>query len=305
MATAIARVHEYKKGACSLQIQKSFAAADQGTLFLVPTPIGNLDDMTMRSIKTLQEVDLIAAEDTRNTGKLLAYFKIETPQISFHEHNTQQRIPELLAKLAAGVSIAQVSDAGMPSISDPGKELVKAAVAADIAVVPLPGANAGLTALIASGIEPQPFYFYGFLPRKNKELQIALQQLAQRPETVILYESPHHLQRTLADLATVFGEERSICLGRELTKLHESFERGTIGELISWYTEHDPRGEYVIVISGYVAEPTELAELSDQDIIAKVTALIDQGKKPNAAIKMVAQELQRSRQDIYALYHQL
>lgn len=288
-----------------MQIQKSFATTDQGTLFLVPTPIGNLDDMTMRSIKTLQEVDLIAAEDTRNTGKLLAYFNIETPQISFHEHNTQQRIPELLAKLESGISIAQVSDAGLPSISDPGKELVKAAVEAGLAVVPLPGANAGLTALIASGISPQPFYFYGFLSRKNKELNAALKQLAQREETVILYESPHHLQRTLTDLAGAFGAERQICLGRELTKLHESFERGTIGELIDWYAEHDPRGEYVIVLNGYVAEQVDVSQLSNADIIAKVDAVIAQGSKPNAAIKAVAQELQQSRQDIYAIYHEL
>ncbi|WP_125605699.1 16S rRNA (cytidine(1402)-2'-O)-methyltransferase [Lapidilactobacillus bayanensis] len=288
-----------------MQIQKSFATTDQGTLFLVPTPIGNLDDMTMRSIKTLQEADLIAAEDTRNTGKLLAYFNIETPQISFHEHNTQQRIPELLAKLAAGVSIAQVSDAGLPSISDPGKELVKAAVAAGIAVVPLPGANAGLTALIASGISPQPFYFYGFLPRKNKELNSVLQQLAQRLETVILYESPHHLQRTLTDLAGAFGADRNICLGRELTKLHESFERGTIGELIDWYNEHDPRGEYVLIVSGRVAKQIDSSKLTTVDIVAKVDTAIAQGNKPNAAIKSVAQELQMPRQEIYRIYHEL
>lgn len=288
-----------------MQIQKSFATADQGTLFLVPTPIGNLDDITMRSIKTLQDVDLIAAEDTRNTGKLLSYFDIKTPQISFHEHNTQQRIPELVAKLQSGITIAQVSDAGMPSISDPGKELVKAAVVAGIAVVPLPGANAGLTALIASGIAPQPFYFFGFLPRKNKELQQALQQLVQREETIILYESPHHLQRTLADLAGVFGNEREICLGRELTKLHESFERGTIGELVDWYDQHNPRGEYVMIIKGYSAPITDGSELSDQEIIKRVEFLIEQGSKPNAAIKNVAQELQLTRQDVYQIYHQL
>ena len=149
-----------------MQRQHSFDQTELGTLYLVPTPIGNLQDMTFRAVDTLKTVDLIAAEDTRNTQKLLNHFEVETKQISFHEHNTAQRIPQLVEKLLTGISIAQVSDAGMPSISDPGKELVAAAIQNDIPVVPLPGANAGLTALIASGLEPQPFYFYGFLGRK-------------------------------------------------------------------------------------------------------------------------------------------
>lgn len=174
-----------------MQNQHSFDQHDSGTLFLVPTPIGNLDDMTVRAVKTLQTVDLIAAEDTRNTQKLLNHFEIETKQISFHEHNTQQRIPELIAKLQSGLSIAQVSDAGMPSISDPGKELVAAAIAANLPVVPLPGANAATTALIASGLAPQPFMFYGFLPRKASVQKAELTKLAQQEQTVIFMN--HHI----------------------------------------------------------------------------------------------------------------
>ena len=146
-----------------MQLQKSYEQHESGTLYLVPTPIGNLEDMTFRAIKILREVDLIAAEDTRNTRKLLTHFEVDTPQISFHEHNTQERIPQLVDKLLAGQSIAQVSDAGMPSISDPGHDLVRACINANVPVVPLPGANAGVTALIASGLAPQPFYFFGFL----------------------------------------------------------------------------------------------------------------------------------------------
>lgn len=290
-----------------MQIQQSFAATNQGTLFLVPTPIGNLDDMTFRSVKILNEVDLIAAEDTRNTGKLLAHFEIKTPQTSFHEHNTQQRIPELIEKLKAGTSIAQVSDAGLPSISDPGHELVVAAIAADIAVVPLPGASASLTALIASGLSPQPFYFYGFLPRKNKELVAALASFKTRQETIILYESPHHLKRTLADLNSAFGENQPIVLGRELTKIHESFERGTISELQAWYDAHDPRGEYVLLLSGPGQNQVDQRsnDLSDGEIIQAVDAKIEQGFKPNAAIKWVAEQLQKRRQEVYQIYHQI
>ncbi len=169
-----------------MQSQLSFSAQNQtGTLFLVPTPIGNLGDMTYRSVAVLKQVSLIAAEDTRNTQKLLNHFEIETPQISFHEHNTQERIPQLIAKLVAGEDLAQVSDAGMPSISDPGHELVMACIEAQIPVVPLPGANAALTALIASGVSPQPFYFYGFLDRKPKLQRETLSALKDRPESLI------------------------------------------------------------------------------------------------------------------------
>lgn len=166
-----------------------------GALYLVPTPIGNLGDMTYRAVDVLKEVDLIAAEDTRNTQKLLNHFEIKTSQISFHEHNTQERIPQLIDKLTNGINIAQVSDAGTPSISDPGHELVVACINAGIAVIPLPGANAGLSALIASGLSPQPFLFVGFISRRKKEKELQLQVLAKKKETLIFYEAPHRLKK--------------------------------------------------------------------------------------------------------------
>lgn len=283
-----------------MQNQHSFDQHDSGTLYLVPTPIGNLDDMTFRAVKTLQDVDLIAAEDTRNTQKLLNHFEITTKQISFHEHNTQQRIPELLAKLQAGMSIAQVSDAGMPSISDPGKELVAAAIAANLPVVPLPGANAGTTALIASGLAPQPFMFYGFLPRKASVQKAELTKLALQEQTLIFYESPYRVAKTLTAIQAVFGDRQAV-LARELTKLHEEFIRGSLSELITWAVE-SARGEFVIMVAGATpVAPTA----SDVPLVDQVQTLIDAGDKPNAAIKAVAKTNGLSRQEVYNAYHGL
>jgi len=291
-----------------LETQQSFADhAGIGTLYLVPTPIGNLQDMTYRAVATLNEVDLIAAEDTRNTQKLLNHFEITTKQISFHEHNTQERIPQFIEKLRAGTNLAQVSDAGMPSISDPGKELVAACVQADIPVVPLPGANAGLTALIASGLIPQPFYSYGFLPRKKSEQKNDLEQLAQRHETVILYESPFRVAKTLALLATVCEGSRQVVACRELTKRYEEFARGTLTEMVDWAQNHQLKGEFVLLISGNpqetVTETTD--ELAQLPIKAQVEALIAAGNKPNVAIKMIAKRRELARQTVYNQFHDL
>lgn len=283
--------------------QRSFVDNSKGCLFLVPTPIGNLDDMTFRAVKVLKEVDLVAAEDTRNTKNLLNHFEIPTDLISFHEHNTASRIPELIEKMEQGTNIAQVSDAGTPSISDPGKELVKAAIKDDIAVVPLPGATASTTALIASGIAPQPFYFYGFLPRKGKERTEALVDLANRMETTIIYESPYRVLKTLDDLAADFGEQRQITLARELTKLHEAFFRGSIQEAIDYYTENDPKGEFVLVIAGKPQEQVEA--MTDEQIISAVNALIEAGNKPNKAIKEIASQNDLKKQVVYNLYHNI
>lgn len=283
-----------------MQNQHSFDQHDSGTLFLVPTPIGNLDDMTVRAVKTLQTVDLIAAEDTRNTQKLLNHFEIETKQISFHEHNTQQRIPELIEKLQSGLSIAQVSDAGMPSISDPGKELVAAAIQANLPVVPLPGANAATTALIASGLAPQPFMFYGFLPRKASVQKAELTKLAEQQQTVIFYESPYRVAKTLTAIQAIFGDRQAV-LARELTKLHEEFIRGNLSELIDWAVE-SARGEFVIMVQG--ADPV-VPVASDVPLVEQVQALIDAGDKPNAAIKAVAKTNGLNRQAVYNAYHGL
>ena len=281
--------------------QRSFVDNSKGCLFLVPTPIGNLEDMTFRAVNTLKEADLVAAEDTRNTKNLLNHFEIPTELISFHEHNTAQRIPELIEKMNSGLKIAQVSDAGAPSISDPGKELVKAAIKEEIPVVPLPGATASITALIASGIEPQPFYFFGFLPRKGKERTEALVDLANRSETTIVYESPYRVKKTIQDLIAKFGPERRITLARELTKIHEAFLRGSLQDVAQYYEENDPKGEYVLIIAGKPADQTEAS--SDADLVAAVDNLIDHGKKPNKAIKEVAADNGLKKQTVYNLYH--
>lgn len=292
-----------------MQSQLSFSPQQTtGTLYLVPTPIGNLGDMTYRSVETLKDVDVIAAEDTRNTQKLLNHFEIETPQISFHEHNTQERIPQLVARLTAGESVAQVSDAGMPSISDPGHELVVACIAAEIPVVPLPGANAALTALIASGVSPQPFYFFGFLDRKPKLQRETLAKLVNRPESLIFYEAPHRLAKTLTGLVAGLGGSRQAALCRELTKRHEEFIRGSLDELLAWAKSSDQvRGEFVIIVSGN-ADPQadeETPDYSQLTIEAHVDQLIDQGQKTNDAIKTVAHLRQLKKQEVYQIYHHI
>lgn len=284
--------------------QKSFGTHTTGTLYLVPTPIGNLSDMTNRSIQVMQDVDVIAAEDTRHTQQLLNQFEITTKQISFHEHNKETRIPELVARLQAGDSIAQVSDAGMPSISDPGHELVKAAILADVPVVPIPGASAGITALIASGLAPQPFMFYGFLPRKPKEQLHELDLLKTHQETMIFYEAPHRLAKTLQSVEKVFGAERQVVLARELTKRYEEFLRGTIAELVAWATSNEVRGEFVVIVSGndQVIETSDADPLAELSAVDAVKELVENGLKPTAAIKQIAKQRSLDRQTLYLKY---
>ena len=284
--------------------QKSFGKQTVVTLYLVPTPIGNLGDMTNRSIQVMQAADVIAAEDTRHTQQLLNQFEITTKQISFHEHNKETRIPELVARLQAGESIAQVSDAGMPSISDPGHELVKAAILADVPVVPIPGASAGITALIASGLAPQPFMFFGFLPRKPKEQLRELEMLKSHRETMIFYEAPHRLGKTLQSIERVFGAERQVVLARELTKRYEEFLRGTVAELVAWTTNNEVRGEFVVLVAGN----DDVLEASDEDPLAELSAvdavkeLVASGLKPTAAIKKIAKQRSLDRQTLYLKY---
>lgn len=288
-----------------MQQVSSFQNQDSGTLYLVPTPIGNLDDMTFRAVKVLTGADLIAAEDTRHTQQLLNHFDIHTPEISFHEHNTEQRIPELIGKLKAGLTIVQCSDAGMPSISDPGKELVAAAVKEGIPVVPLPGANAGLTALIASGLVPQPFYFYGFLERKHQQQVQELEQLRNRSETMIFYEAPHRLKKTLKVMAEVFGDDRQAVLARELTKRYEEFSRGSLAGLTAFYDEHQPRGEYVVLIAGN-PHPDEYVQNDEAGTpIEQIDQKISEGLSTNAAIKLVAKKNKLNRQELYKQYHNI
>lgn len=286
-----------------LNFQKSFKGTKSfGTLYLVPTPIGNLEDMTFRAVNILQTVDLIASEDTRNTQKLLNHFDIETPQESFHEHNSGLKLPKLLALLKAGQSLAQVSDAGLPSISDPGHDLVLACIAEDIDVVALPGASAGITALIASGIAPQPHVFYGFLPRKKSEQVAFLTEKLTYPESQIFYESPHRVAATLANLLAVYGD-RQMAFVRELTKLYEEYRRGKISDVLA-SLETDPiKGECLIIVSG--SEDKGQAEDADLTDLEAVASLIQAGEKPNAAIKKVAKERGLVRQELYQAYHDL
>lgn len=278
---------------------------DTGVLYLVPTPIGNLEDITLRALNILKTVAWIAAEDTRNTQKLLNHFEITTKQLSFHEHNTQERLPQLLALLKEGQSIAQVSDAGMPSISDPGKELVKACIEAGITVVPLPGANAALTGLIASGLAPQPFFFWGFLPRKAKDQQAVLADFKAYSATLIFYESPYRILKTLENLKAVFGGQRQVVLARELTKRYEEFIRGSLVEVLTTLSERTIKGEFVILVAGAPVTKAGPLVLTDAEIRQRVTDLIQAGAKPNAAIKTLAQQTDQKKQTIYKIYHQL
>ena len=286
-----------------MQVQKSFKGETAyGKLYLVATPIGNLDDMSLRMVNTLKEVDRIAAEDTRNTGLLLKHFGIETKQISFHEHNAKERIPILLDMLQSGNDIAQVSDAGMPSISDPGHDLVQAALEAGITVVPIPGPSAGITALIASGLAPQPHIFYGFLPRKAGQQKEFFTSKKSYPETQIFYESPHRVRATLENMLAVYGD-RQVVLVRELTKIHEEYQRGLISELLAYTSEHPPKGECLLIVAG--AEEDAPQEISQEQILAEIDLLVEAGNKKNQAIKEVAKKYGKNKSELYAVYHEL
>ena len=284
-----------------MQIQRSFKdQRETGTLFLVPTPIGNRDDMSYRMIQTLKEVDLIAAEDTRNTGLLLKHFEIRTPQVSFHEHNAMEKIPDLLAHLESGKNVAQVSDAGLPSISDPGHDLVKAAIEREIPVVAVPGPSAGITGLIASGLAPQPHIFYGFLPRKEGQQKAFFQEKRDYPETQIFYESPHRVRATLQNMLAVYGD-RPVVLVRELTKIYEEYTRGTIEELVAYLEENPLKGECLLIVEGASEQEANLEEV---DLIQEIDLLVQSGMKKNQAIKQVAKQFGLQKSDLYARYHQ-
>ena len=282
-----------------MQIQKSFTH-HHATLFLVSTPIGNLSDMTPRAIETLKSVALIASEDTRVTKKLCNHFEIKTPLTSYHEHNKHQKTEVILDRLSLGENIALVSDAGMPLISDPGDKLVELALAAGYAVVPIPGANAALTALIASGLSPQPFLFYGFLERQKSKKKAQLQTIATTPATLIFYESPHRLKETLNAMLDVFGN-RQVVIARELTKMFEEFLRGTITELLDYLTE--VKGEVVLLVAGNSDEVKVDVWWEGMHLPEHVGHYISKGMKTNEAIKQVAADLGRSRQDVYKEYH--
>ena len=282
-----------------MQIQKSFTQKIS-TLFLVATPIGNLGDMTTRAVQTLKDVALIASEDTRVTKKLCNHFEITTPLTSYHEHNKLQKSDRILESLDNGGDVALVSDAGLPLISDPGDELVLMVLASGHAVVPIPGANAAITALVASGLTPQPFLFYGFLARQKNKQKQELEKLCTTPATLIFYESPHRLKETLINMLSVFGD-RDVVVARELTKMYEEFLRGKISELIEYLSE--VKGEIVLIVEGNYEAPavdTWWEKLTIQEHVAHYLSV---GLKPNAGIKQVAADLGRTRQDVYKEYH--
>ena len=286
--------------------QKSAETTETGKLFIVGTPIGNLEDMTYRAIRILQEADFIAAEDTRNTIKLCNHFNISTPLISYHEHNTRVAGEKIIEYLKSGKDIAIVSDAGMPCISDPGTDLVELAIEEEIAVVPVPGPNAAITALVASGILPQPFLFWGFLSRQKKEQKEQLSKLQSYQETVLFYEAPHRLKQTLRNLMEQFGEERKIVMARELTKRFEEFLRGTLAEAVAWADTHEIRGEFCLVVEGNrnaKEEPMEewWTDLSIKDHVERV---IEQKEiRSKEAIQEVAKTRGLGKRDVYQAYN--
>lgn len=277
--------------------QKSFEN-NQPTLYLVATPIGNLQEMTFRAIDILKNVDYIAAEDTRNTIKLLNHFEINTKLISHHEHNITSSIPKIISLLLDNHNIALVSDAGYPAISDPGYELVKACIDNQINVVPISGANACLDALIVSGICPQPFMFYGFLDHLDKKKKKELTSLKDYKETIVFYESPHRIKKTLKLMLDILGD-RNIALCREITKKHEEIIRGTISEIFNIVDEL--KGEMVLIVEG--SYEVVIEETFDISIYDHVQSYINQGYTPKDAIKEVAKIRNISKNIVYNEYH--
>lgn len=292
----------------SVNVQKSFEVASgaregYGKLYLVATPIGNLEDMTYRAVRTLREADIIAAEDTRQTRKLLTHFEISPGKLlSYHEHNKAASGPELIRFIIEGKNLALVSDAGLPAISDPGSDLVKLALEAGIAVIPIPGANAALSALIVSGLPTERFMFLGFLPRDNKEREGLLTALQDEESTLLMYESPHRLIKTLESLQVVLGD-RNIVLARELTKRYEEMTRGSIRDCLEWLNEYPPLGEYCLVVSG--AHPEQIKVKRDawwQELSIEEHVLHyenEEGLTRKDAMKKVAGDRGVSKRDIY------
>lgn len=270
-----------------------------GTLYLVATPIGNLGDLSLRAAETLEQVDFIAAEDTRVTVKLLNHLGLKKPMVSYYRHNTGTRGEELIARLLGGESCALVTDAGTPAISDPGEELVAQCAAQEIPVVPIPGPCAFVNALAVSGLPTGRFTFEGFLAMNKKNRRAHLESLRGEERTMIFYEAPHKLVATLRDLADTFGREREISLCRELTKLHEDIWKTTLGEAVEHYKANEPRGEYVLVMAGAPETADLEQELTLEQAAQRALELTGQGFGPTAAAKAAAQGTPYSKSEVY------
>lgn len=273
-----------------------------GTLYLCATPIGNLEDMTFRVIRTLKEVDLIAAEDTRNSIKLLNHFEIQTPMTSYHEFNKYEKGRKLVEKLLEGQNIALITDAGTPGISDPGEELVQMCYEAGVPVTSLPGAVACVTALTLSGMSTRRFAFEAFLPTDKKEREAVLQEIESETRTIVMYEAPHRLVKTLKLLAERLGSERKITVCRELTKRHETAFRSTIAEAMAYYEANDPKGECVLVIEGRSREEMRMeaqARWEEMSVEEHMEHYLSQGIGKKDAMKMVAKDRGVPKREIY------
>jgi 16S rRNA (cytidine1402-2'-O)-methyltransferase len=274
-----------------------------GCLYLVATPIGNLEDITLRALRILKEADQIACEDTRHSQKLLNHYNISKPLVSYHEHNEMTRAPELVLAMEQGQQIALVSDAGMPLVSDPGYRLVTLALRHHIGVVPVPGPSALLAALSASGLPNEEFLFAGFLPARSGERRRALERLRIEDRTIIFYEAPHRIEETLADARDILGD-RAACLAREVTKLHEEFRRGTLSELIASLSDKPVRGEITLLIGAVPAEHRAAQRDSSQSLAERVDELIRQAKLDRKeALKLAAKERGLTKRAAYQELH--
>ena len=274
---------------------------ERGTLYLCATPIGNLEDITYRVVRVLSEADVIAAEDTRNSIKLLNHFQIHTPMTSYHEYNKIEKGRQLVERMLAGENVALITDAGTPGISDPGEELVKMAWEAGITVTSLPGPAACISALTASGLPTRRFAFEAFLPSEKKERQAVLAEMARETRTMVVYEAPHRLVRTLAELLEALGD-RPVTVCRELTKKHETFFRTTFSEALAYYEANEPRGECVLVIAGRSREEIraeEIAAFEEITVEEHLQRYLDEGMDKKAAMKAVAADRGVSRREIY------
>lgn len=273
-----------------------------GTLYLCATPIGNLEDITYRVLRTLKEVDLIAAEDTRNSIRLLNHFEIKTPMTSYHEYNKIEKAYQLVAKMREGKNIALITDAGTPGISDPGEDIVRICYEEGILVTSLPGAAACITALTMSGLPTRRFAFEAFLPKDKKEHQAVLEELKTETRTIIIYEAPHHLVRTLQELHDTLGGDRRLTICRELTKRHEEKLQMTLADSLSYYEVNEPRGEYVLIIAGRSREEMKKEEQAGWETLSLEEHMAhyeSQGIDRKEAMKRVAKDRGVSKRDIY------